>query len=141
MWRLLTVVTLLTACSNRTTIEDLMNIDRGFSQLSQDKGMNAAFLQYIADDGIVLRAGARPFVGKLAVTELLSRSDDSTFELTWEPLDGLVSESGDLGFTYGIYTLVADGSDKHGTYITVWKRNLQGEWEFALDTGSEGLGD
>lgn len=132
---------LLASCSDRPSMEDLMNVDRNFSQLSQEQGMNAAFLEYIADDGVVLRANARPFIGKQTVAELLTRNDDSTFGLTWEPLAGMISESGDLGFTYGIYTLSAQESESQGTYVTVWKKDHEGNWKFVLDTGNEGLGD
>ena len=118
-----------------------MNVDRSFSQLSQEQGMNAAFLEYIADDGIVLRTNAHPFVGKQAVTALLASNADSTFALTWAPLEGRISQSGDLGFTYGLYTIIAQGAKRKGTYVTIWEKDREQNWKFVLDTGNEGLGD
>ena len=134
-------ITVTASCSNQSSVEDLMAVDRSFSALSQEKGMNTAFLEYIASDGIILRANARPFVGKPAVAELLNRNDDTTFSLTWEPLDGMVSRSGDLGFTYGIYTLNADESKSQGTYVTIWRKGAQGNWKSVFDTGNPGIGD
>ena len=70
----------------------------------------------------------------------LQGSDDEAILLTWEPSDGKVSRPGDLGFTYGIYTMaLKDGSKSmQGTYVSVWVKEA-GQWRFALDTGNEGL--
>jgi ketosteroid isomerase-like protein len=122
--------------------QNLMETDRAFSELSREQGMNHAFVTYCASDGILLRPQSKPIKGKEAVTELVNLNSDSAFQLTWEPSDARVSSSGDMGFTYGIYTMqLKDGSaSRQGTYVSVWIRE-EGEWRFALDTGNEGLGD
>ena len=135
------LLVLISACSAPSSVEELMKVDRSFSQMAGEEGMNAAFSEYIADDGIVLRANARPFVGRQVVIDLLSKTDDSKFTLTWEPSDGMISESGDMGFTFGIYTIISDGAKRQGTSVTVWKKEGQDNWKFVLDAGNEGLGD
>ncbi len=119
-----------------------MDVDLAFSALSIDSGMNYAFETYCAEDGLLLRQGSMPLVGVGAISDTLAKTDDSTFELSWEPLDAKVASSGDLGYTYGIYTLSLKGMDmnKKGTYVSIWIKE-HGEWKFVLDTGNEGLGE
>jgi ketosteroid isomerase-like protein len=54
-----------------------------------------------------------------------------------------VALSGELGYTYGIYEVRSRGGIKtigEGTYVTIWKKDRQGNWKFVLDAGNEGLG-
>ena len=120
--------------------QEMMDADRSFSKLSEEMGMNHAFETYCAEDGVILRPQNKPYVGKESIVELLSKSDDEAIQLTWEPSDGKIARSGDLGFTYGIYTMqLKDGSQSlQGTYVSVWVKEGD-QWRFALDTGNEGL--
>jgi ketosteroid isomerase-like protein len=122
--------------------QELMEADLAFSELSREKGMNHAFISYCAEDGVLLRPQSMPIEGKEAVSELILQNADTAFQLTWEPLEARVSISGDLGFTYGIFTMqLADGTaTQQGTYVSVWVKE-DGQWKFALDTGNQGLGD
>ena len=136
----------LFACSGdnnmNQNIQVLINADRAFSDLSVKEGMNAAFLAYCAKDGVLLKPDSRPVAGIAAVSEMLDKRDDSTVELTWEPIHAMVAKSGDLGYTYGIYNLHVKVSGEHlkGTYVSVWIQE-DGQWKFVLDSGNEGLGE
>jgi ketosteroid isomerase-like protein len=136
----------LISCTSSSSPEkmraELMEIDRTFSDLSREKGMNHAFTTFCASDGVLLRPQSMPITGKEAVSELVQRTEDSAFQLTWEPLEARVSSSGDMGFTYGVFTMEhKDGTaSQQGTYVSVWVKE-DGQWKFALDTGNEGLGD
>ena len=123
-----------------TLSQEIMDVDISFSELSKEKGMNHAFETYVAKEGVLLRPASSPIVGKQSIVELLQKGNDEAIQLTWEPSDGRVSRSGDLGFTYGIYTLqLKDGTQTmQGTYVSVWVKE-EGQWRFALDTGNEGL--
>jgi len=142
----LVACTCLISCTTQGELEklkkELMDTDIAFSELSREQGMNHAFISYCATDGVLLRPRSMPITGKDAVSELVSLNDDSAFQLTWEPTDAKVSKSGDMGFTYGIYTMqLKDGtSSMQGTYVSVWIKE-EGSWKFALDTGNEGLGE
>ena len=118
----------------------MMATDREFSDLSKAKGMKYAFMEYLDSNGILLRPNEMPIVGADAI-DYLSLMNDTTYSLTWEPRGGQVAKSGDLGFTYGIYTLKPSGKEKltKGTYISVWKRQEDGNWKFVLDSGNEGI--
>lgn len=122
--------------------QELIDADLAFSQLSKEKGMNHAFSTYCAELGVILRPNSMPIVGNEAVTSLLLETNDSTFELTWEPLHARAALSGDLGYTYGIFTMQAKSMDlvRKGTYVSIWVKE-NGQWKFALDTGNDGIGE
>jgi len=132
------------ADKQKRIINQLMQVDRNFSLLSVEKGSHASFLEYIDDSCVLLRPNRYPVIGREKIEEMFSKPDTS-FTLTWEPLYADVSESGDLGYTYGIYTVEMDSPEgnlvtKKGTYVTIWKKNRNGDWKFVLDTGNQGLG-
>ncbi|HMU10218.1 MAG TPA: hypothetical protein PKC54_09440 [Ferruginibacter sp.] len=121
---------------------DLMDADRTFSKLSEEKGMKYAFLEYIDSNGVLLRPNQPPIVGADAV-DFLIQQNDTTYTLKWEPKDGFLAQSGELGYTYGIYALMPTSKDTiiYGTYVSIWKKEAGGRWKFVLDTGNEGIGD
>lgn len=122
---------------------ELLKIDKEFSDYSQKHGMQKAFLHYVADDGVRLLPKKKPIEGKAAIAKGFEGKNDTSFELTWEPTFSDISESGDLGYTYGIWTLTfknpTDNPQKKGTYTTIWKKQKDGTWKWVLDSGNEGL--
>ena len=122
----------------KTWINEIITADKDFSKLSAEVGMKKAFLEYINDDGILLRPNHLPIVGADAI-EYLSEQNDSTYKLTWQPSAADVSSSGDLGYSYGIYNLQLQDTILHGTYVSIWKKDASGKWKFVLDSGNEGL--
>jgi ketosteroid isomerase-like protein len=121
---------------------DLMNEDRAFSKMSEEKGMKYAFLEYIDSNGVLLRTNEPPIVGADAIDYLIQQND-TTYTLKWEPKDGAVARSGEMGYTYGIYALKPTEKDTiiYGTYVSIWKKEAGGKWKFVLDTGNEGIGE
>jgi ketosteroid isomerase-like protein len=118
----------------------MQQTDADFSEYSRQKGFKAAFLEYIDEDGTLLRPGHMPIVGADAI-EYLSSINDSTVQLTWEPQGGDVAQSGDLGYTYGTYLMKEGATEVRGTYVTVWRKRPDGRWKYALDSGNQGIGE
>lgn len=147
--QLLLVLFMLTAVScskpSTPTKNNSMTIsetDRFYSALSAQKGMNAAFLAMFDSAGVMLSANNLPVLGHKAISELLSQRNDSAFTLTWEPLFEKMADSGDLGYSYGTYSItdkITKSITGEGTYVTIWQKNENGEWKAVLDTGNEGL--
>ena len=104
------------------------------------KGIKAALLHYIDSKGILLRPNAIPLVGGNAV-DYISQGSDTSYTMTWEPSGGNVAKSGELGYTYGVYSIKPRDKDTvlYGTYVSVWKRQEDGKWKFLLETGNEGI--
>ena len=119
----------------------MLDADRAFSRLSEEKGMKQAFLEYIDSNGVLLRPDHLPLLGADAIDFLIFQND-SSFTLKWEPRTGTVSRSGELGYTYGIYELKPHGKDTilYGNYVSIWKKQTDGKWKFVLDSGNEGIG-
>lgn len=121
----------------------LADTDRFYSKLSEEKGMNEAFLTMFDAEGVLLQVNKAPIVGYQAIHDLLMSQNDSHFTLTWEPLFAKVAASADLGYTYGIYKIKDKSDDtieNEGTYTTIWQKNIDNEWKAMLDTGNSGLG-
>lgn len=137
---LITIIS-CTKSNKISSSEILLKTDREFSDLSAKEGMFKAFLSYIADDGVILSDNAYPRVGKEALRNYYSGKTDTLFTLKWAPVTGKISESGDLGYTYGLWTNTdkQSGRVSNGTYMTIWQKQKDGSWKFVLDSGTQGL--
>lgn len=122
----------------RPSVNEIMNADISFSEMSRQVGMKKAFLEYIDKEGALLRPGYLPIVGANAV-DFLSQLNDTSYTLTWTPMHADISRSGDLGYTYGVYKLETEDTTYKGTYVNIWKRENDGSWKFVLDMGNEGI--
>lgn len=120
--------------------QELIDADIAFSDYSVKHGYHKAFIEFADDSVVLLKENHMPIVGKQNLIKSYAGTSDSGMVLTWKPEKAVISASGDLGFTYGLWTFVASGDTSKGTYLTVWKRDLSGRWKFAADTGNEGLG-
>jgi len=118
----------------------LQQTDVDFSNRSKEVGMKKAFLEYMEQDGVLLRPGRMPIIGADAV-EFISAMNDSSFTLTWQPLNADISAASDMGYTYGTYNMHTKDSVHKGTYVTIWKKGKDGNWKFVLDMGNEGIGE
>lgn len=100
----------------------------------------AAFADWFAGDGVSLGNGASPNIGKVAIAKSANWSPKD-YQLTWTPTDALMGPSGDMGYTWGHYeghSKDANGNPltTTGRYITVWRREPDGNWKVVLDAGA-----
>ncbi|MFH1852534.1 MAG: DUF4440 domain-containing protein [Candidatus Neomarinimicrobiota bacterium] len=132
----------LTACNSYMNInrekQALLAADRAFSELSVEKGVPAAFDQFMVDDAVIFRDQALPFEGREQIRKLFANYPDAT--LIWEPYLAEVAASGDLGYTLGCWTfsLVNENGETRkstGRYVTIWKKQADDSWKYVFDTG------
>ncbi|HEY3025271.1 MAG TPA: nuclear transport factor 2 family protein [Pyrinomonadaceae bacterium] len=111
----------------------LMNLDREFLQAANARGLVTAFLEYLGDEVRLHRDGNLPFIGRDGIRSFLLQKP---VEMSWQPISSDVSQSHDLGYTYGSYDLkyVGTNESEKGYYVRVWKRNKRGGWKIVLDT-------
>ena len=100
----------------------------------------AGFADWFADDGVALGNGAAPLIGKVAILKGANWSPNA-YRLTWTPTEALMGPSGDMGYTWGHFegrSKDANGNDVviTGRYITIWRRQKDGNWKVALDAGA-----
>ena len=127
--------------ASRTAIR---NADSDWSKAAGAKNVDG-FLAAFASDALFLPANA-PMISttegrRKFATEMMANPG---FTLSWRPTTVEVSSSGDLGYAVGAYELsVKDPqgnpvTDK-GKYITVWKKQPDGQWKAVADTFNSDL--
>ena len=120
--------------SGSRTLQALIEAERSFSRLSEEKGIKEAFLTYLADDSIVFRP--KPVPGRKVYE---AAADDSPALLTWEPAYAEVALDGDLGYTTGPYQLKDNSKPgdpvRYGHYVSLWQKQPSGLWKVVLDVG------
>ena len=114
----------------------LVSLDRDFLLATSSRGIALAYLDYLDVNSRLHRNGSFPVVGRDAI-RLFLRSQ--AIELKCEPITSDVSQSGDLGYTYGSYELKHTAMNEvippeKGYYVRVWKRDAKGKWKLVLDT-------
>lgn len=118
----------------QAAVSELLDADRAFAAKAARDGVSAAFTEYAAEDAQMV-SRANIVSGREGVTERFARWPEGA-RLEWAPETGRVSERGDMGWTWGNSVYVApDGTRTPGRYITVWKRDYDGNWRFAFDAG------
>ena len=125
--------------SNKNTIEswknEIMETELAFSKMAQEEGMDKAFLEFVADDGVLLRDDLL-IKGKDSIQNYMNKRISKG--LSWKPDFIDVSASGDLGYTYGEYIYTTKDSlgnivKSKGVFHTVWKRQPDKTWKFVWD--------
>jgi ketosteroid isomerase-like protein len=111
----------------------LVEMEHAFAKAAATKGTRDAFLEFLADDGILFQPG--PVNGKKFWTERQPRKG----LLSWEPVYADVSRAGELGYTTGPWEFRPNGPDDQpvafGQYFTIWKKQNDGNWKAVLDRG------
>jgi ketosteroid isomerase-like protein len=103
-----------------------------FSRTAAEKGVRGAFLEFIADDGVLFRP--RPLPGKT----FLQASPSSPGLLQWGATFADASASGDMGYDLGPWETRRAAGDSvrgTGTFSTVWIRQPDGAFRFMFDVG------
>ena len=128
--------------------EALMEVDREFSQVFAEEGVDG-WVSFFDEKGIQMPAGAATAWGREEVERLARRLFDAPnfTSMSWEPVYAQVAaagdSSGDLGYTLGNYIargIDAEGQEvaQRGNYVTIWRKQEDGSWKVALDTGNAG---
>jgi ketosteroid isomerase-like protein len=107
--------------------------EKAFSKAAAEKGTRAAFLEYLAEDSVVMAPGPVPgratWEGRPVRPSLLS----------WFPVVADVSLAGDLGYTSGPWELRPKGKGDtnviHGFYTTFWRKQADGSYKLLFDGG------
>ena len=134
---------LLTYCSEKRPTADpkvLIDADSAFSDYSLKHGYQKAFIEYADDSVVLLKAHRMPIIGKQSLIDSYKGSNDRNQLLTWKPARAIIANSGELGYTYGFWTFIVKNDTSRGKYLTVWKKNTNGQWKYIADIGNDGLG-
>lgn len=113
-------------------VAELMAADRAFAAMARADGVPAAFERYAAHDALIVTSG-EIISGRAGVVQSYADWPQGA-RLEWAPELGRVSARGDMGWTWGNSTYTApDGTRRQGRYVSVWTRDLEGNWRYAFD--------
>jgi len=107
----------------------LQKAERQFAEAAHN-GIGKAILDYAADDIRVYREKSFPAVGVVAAKLMLTSEQGN---VTFQPGGSKMSRSGDLSYSYGNYSEERGNVIEHGTYLMIWRADLNGDWKLALN--------
>ena len=118
----------------------LMELEGRFQQ-EVAVGGGRAFARWFAEDAVTLSNGRPAVLGRAAIGAQ-ANWDPKTYQLTWTPQGAQMGPSNDMGYTWGHYE--GRARDAHGEpvvttgrYITIWKKQADGEWKVAMDASAD----
>lgn len=121
----------------QTPLQDMVKTEQAFSKMAEEKNARDAFMAYIADDGLLFRPSA--VNGKKWMQEHPVPPSDKKPLLAWQPNFAVMAASGDMGLSTGPWEFKGDIKDAkpsgYGHFVTVWKKQADGSWKFAVDLG------
>ncbi len=129
---------LLLAAPGRTSaVADavvIVSAERAFAASVRSLGVRDGFLAWLAPASVVFKPG--PVMG-VAHHEKLPAGWHGL--LAWEPVRAALSADGKLGWSTGPWSWKRDSTQKnvdaHGEYVSVWRRQSDGNWKVVLDGG------
>lgn len=108
----------------------MVQTEYDFSAAATRASQRAAFLEYLAADGILFRPGP------VSARKVLSEGKGSPGILHWYPEFAEISNRGDLGLSTGPWIYWASGqAPAHGHFVSIWRRQANGDWRAELDGG------
>jgi ketosteroid isomerase-like protein len=114
-------------------LQSLVDAERAFINMAKEKNTRDAFIYFLADDAVTFGKGPR--IGKKHL-EAQTPNDSWLF---WEPVYSDISSSSDFGFNTGPWEFRKNRTDEKaiafGTFTSVWKKQLNGEWKVIIDIG------
>jgi ketosteroid isomerase-like protein len=117
----------------QNNLQKIYDTEKAFERAAAEKGVRAAFIEYLAPDGIMFRPN--PVNGR----EFWKNRQETPAQLLWNPTFVDVSSNGALGYTTGNSIFRPKGKDDanayYGEYATVWQRQPDGTYLAALDLG------
>ena len=113
--------------------DQLLAVDRDFSDASLERTLGVAFEAFAAPDGIAVGGGQFVY-GPVAIGEAFAATPED--HVSWVPRFSDAAESGDLGFTVGDASFILPGVSFYTKYLTVWQKQNTGEWRFVADFGT-----
>ena len=114
-------------------IAEIMVADRAFAHAARVDGLPAAMATWAAEDGRAFPAGAPMAAGKDNIAAQFAGWIEGDV-LQWSPAGADVAARGDMGFSWGRWTLTrAAGETSSGNYVSVWRRDADGAWRYAAN--------
>jgi ketosteroid isomerase-like protein len=117
----------------QSDLQKLVDTEKAFAAYAAEKNTKQAFLEFLADDGVVFNPDRRN--GK----EFWRARQENASLLSWYPAVADISSSGLIGYTTGPWEYRPKGKTDNpaafGQYSTIWQKQPNGEFKAVLDLG------
>jgi ketosteroid isomerase-like protein len=117
---------------------ELRQAEQSFAMMSASHGRQAAFAEFIAEEGVIFRGDAVITNGK----QYWQEQRPQPIVLKWEPEFQDVAASGDYGYSLGPWEFQEyrpyTAPLAYGYFLSVWQKQSDGRWQAILDTGTGG---
>jgi ketosteroid isomerase-like protein len=115
--------------AHSSELAQMLRTEYAFNEACAREGFKASFLRYLAPDGVMFLP--RPTNAQ----EGIRKQPESKGKLQWYPAYAVISSAGDLGLSTGPWVYTEDSGQGHGHFVTLWRKQSNGEWRAALDIG------
>ena len=112
--------------------KQIIEADKAARNLATEIGFNNALLAVADSSFVKLGNGQMPIIGKTAFANSFDSNKDIK-TITWQPENGDVANSGELGYTWGNWQFKTPDTIYYGNYVTIWKKQADGTWKMCLD--------
>ncbi len=119
---------------SQKNIKGLINAEKAFASFTLAHTIKEGFLHYMDSLGVVFRQG-----NAVNAIKEFQQQKAGPGVLTWAPSFAVLSTSGDMGVTAGVYEFreksIRDTPLNKGTFSSIWQINPKGEWKNLADLG------
>ena len=125
----------IAACATTTSTNDADAYIRNAGQrfISAFNAGNAdAIAGFYADDAVLLLPNAPIARGGAAIRQSVQAVAGMHPTLDFSP--DRISQSGDMAYEVGHYTMTMAGNRDQGDYVAVWRRQPNGDWKMVADS-------
>jgi len=122
----------------------LLQRDAAWAAVASEGRDVERILSYWTDDAVVLPPGLPPVIGKGLLRQYVEASMQIPgFRITWTSTDVTFSPDGNLAYMFGQNAVTMNAPDgspvtTEGRAVTIWRRELDGEWRCAVDVWNAG---
>ena len=127
------ILCIVPAIGQNREAQKIYETERAFEKAVAEKGMNAGFIEYLTADGVLFQPDI------VNGREAWRNRAKSPASLTWNPIWIEVSSNGALAYSIGngVYKPKGkeDATEYYSHYLSIWRRELSGEYRAVLDVG------
>jgi ketosteroid isomerase-like protein len=131
-------VCIAVAAAAKDRADEIRAADQDWAHVFAAKDLDAS-VNACAPDGAVMSPNAPIAMGRDEIRKLFQGFFAMpALELTWHPTKVEAAQSGEIGYSTGVYNMkFNDASSKPmtdtGKYVTIWKRGSDGKWLVVRD--------
>jgi ketosteroid isomerase-like protein len=117
----------------QSELQQLFDTEKAFERVAGERGIKAAYLEFLADDAIIFRPDA--VNGK----EFWKTREDPASRVVRSTAFSDISSNGMLGYTTGSWQMFLkskpEAAAQIGQFVTIWERKPDGKYRASVDIG------